>query len=54
MSDLIQAGSETTSHTLTWMLCYLTQYPEVQHKIHEELDSVVGSRAEVGLADKLK
>merc|ERR1719384_301834 len=40
--DLFLAGSETTSTTLTWAALYLVRYPEVQSRVQEELDQVVG------------
>ena len=40
--DLFLAGSETTSTTLTWAALYLVRYPEVQSRVQEELDRVVG------------
>lgn len=36
------AGTETTSSTLSFVIFYLIKYPEVQTKIHVELDRVVG------------
>lgn len=36
------AGSETTSSSLLFVIVYLIKYPEVQHKIHSELDRVLG------------
>ncbi|XP_035667220.1 cytochrome P450 2J6-like [Branchiostoma floridae] len=42
ISDLFVAGSETTSTTLRWALLYMVLYPEVQQKVQEEIDSVVG------------
>ncbi|XP_067004255.2 methyl farnesoate epoxidase isoform X2 [Anabrus simplex] len=40
--DLFMAGSETTSNTMEYAILYMLLYPEVQRKIHEELDAVVG------------
>ena len=40
--DLFLAGSETTSTTLTWAVLYMVRYPEVQARVQQELDSVVG------------
>ena len=40
--DLFLAGSETTSTTLTWAVLYMVRYPEVQARLQQELDSVVG------------
>jgi cytochrome P450 len=44
MSDMFLAGSDTTSTTLNWVIVYLMNYPEVQKKLYEEIDGVVGSR----------
>ena len=48
--DLIGAGSETSSTTLTWSLMYLALHPEVQEKCFKEIDNHLGI-ADVGLAD---
>jgi cytochrome P450 len=37
------AGHETTSNALTWTFYLLSQYPDVEKKLHEEIDSVLGS-----------
>ncbi|XP_066275180.1 cytochrome P450 2U1-like [Branchiostoma lanceolatum] len=41
-ADLFVAGSDTTINTLLWSLLYMTLNPDIQDKIHEELDAVVG------------
>jgi cytochrome P450 len=38
------AGHETTSGTLTWTWYLLSQYPEVEAKLHAELQTVLGGR----------
>ena len=38
------AGHETTSNALTWTWYLLSQHPEVETKLHEEIDAVLGSR----------
>jgi len=38
------AGHETTANALTWTWYLLSQHPEVQAKLHEELDTVLGDR----------
>ncbi|KAJ5682289.1 hypothetical protein N7462_005454 [Penicillium macrosclerotiorum] len=41
--SLIEAGAESTSAAMNSCILYLSGYPEVQQRAHEELDSVVGS-----------
>lgn len=41
---LFVAGHETTSNALTWTLYLLSQHPEIQAKLHEELDSILLNR----------
>ena len=38
------AGHETTAVTLTWAFYVLSQHPDVEAKLHEELDRVLGGR----------
>lgn len=40
--DLFAAGMETTATTCYTFICYMINYPEVQAKIHEEIDTVIG------------
>lgn len=39
------AGYETIANALTWTWYLLSQHPEIEAKMHEELDSVLGGRA---------
>ena len=41
---LFMAGHETTANSLTWTWYLLSQVPEVEAKLHQELDSVLGGR----------
>ena len=36
------AGHETTANALTWTFYLLSQNPDIERKLHEEIDSVVG------------
>lgn len=39
------AGHETTANALTWTFYLLAEHPEVEAKLHDELDRVLGGRA---------
>ncbi len=41
---LLLAGHETTALNLSWTWYLLAQYPDVEKKLHAELDAVLGSR----------
>jgi cytochrome P450 len=40
--DLYGAGSGTTAATLAWLILYLLKHPEIQDRLHKELDEVTG------------
>ena len=42
VSDLLGAGTETTTSTLRWALVYMVRQPEVQQKVQQEIDDVIG------------
>jgi len=44
MLGFLLAGQETTSTLLLWTIVSLTEHPEVQQKIFEELDRELGTR----------
>uniref|UniRef100_A0A673C6J1 Cytochrome P450, family 1, subfamily C, polypeptide 1 n=1 Tax=Sphaeramia orbicularis TaxID=375764 RepID=A0A673C6J1_9TELE len=42
VTDLIGAGQDTVSTLMQWMLLLLVKYPDVQAKLHNLIDKVVG------------
>lgn len=46
VSDLFVAGSETTASTLLWLILYMVTYPDVQDRVHQELDDVLKMEAQ--------
>lgn len=48
------AGTETTTDTLLWAIVYMLNYPEIQKKIQEELDKVIGFERNPAWNDRLR
>ncbi|GFU18264.1 cytochrome P450 4c3 [Nephila pilipes] len=46
MNTFMLAGSDTTAQSMTWALYLVGLYPEIQAKVHEEIDSIFGSDTE--------
>jgi cytochrome P450 len=42
---LFLAGHETTSNALTWTWHLLSQHPDVERRLHQEIDTVLGDRS---------
>ncbi|KAM6207063.1 LOW QUALITY PROTEIN: cytochrome P450 2K1-like [Sarcoramphus papa] len=43
VSNLFTAGVETISTTLNWSFLLMLKYPEIQRKVQEEIEQVIGS-----------
>lgn len=52
--DIFQAGVETTSNTITFGIIYMLYNLNVQKKIREELDRIVGTQRFPNLNDRLQ
>lgn len=50
--DLFQAGSETTSNTLSFGIIYMLKNPDIQKKVRMELDNTVGFNRQPLLCDR--
>ncbi|CAF4578993.1 unnamed protein product [Rotaria socialis] len=42
VQDLFVAGTETISNTLNWAIFYIVAHSDVQEKVHEEIDRLIG------------
>ena len=47
--ELFVAGTETTAFSIVWFILYMIRFPEVQRKIQEEIDDVIGLGTTAGL-----
>jgi cytochrome P450 len=52
LRDMLSAGEDTSSTTIQWVLLSLANHPEVQMKLHEEVDAVVGADRLPSLEDE--
>ncbi|XP_018429095.1 PREDICTED: cytochrome P450 2F2-like, partial [Nanorana parkeri] len=43
VSDLFVAGMETTTTTMRWAILLMMKYPEIQKKVQNEIDSIIGT-----------
>ena len=40
--QLYGGGTETTSTALRWALLFMCLYPDIQQRVHEEIDKTIG------------
>lgn len=51
---MVQAGTESTGKTIKFILLYVSMNKQIQDKIHEEIDQIVGRTRYPQLQDKPK
>ena len=49
LNDLVGAGFDTL---MNWLILYMIVFPEVQKRVHEEIDAVIGSSRRIEIADR--
>ncbi|XP_052617551.1 cytochrome P450 1A2 [Peromyscus californicus insignis] len=54
VNDLFGAGFDTVTTAISWSLLLLVTHPNVQRKIHKELDTVIGRDRQPRLSDRLQ
>lgn len=52
--DIIFGGTDTTATTNEWLIYFMINYPDVQRKVHAELDAVIGTDRLPTLQDRPK
>ncbi|KAM8947104.1 cytochrome P450 2F3-like [Pelodytes ibericus] len=52
--NLFIAGTETTASTIRWALRFMLAYPDIQKKIHNEIDLVLGSDKCPSMEDRVR
>uniref|UniRef100_A0A7M4EZ36 Cytochrome P450 2J5-like n=1 Tax=Crocodylus porosus TaxID=8502 RepID=A0A7M4EZ36_CROPO len=53
ITDLFIAGSDTTTISLLWAILYMMAHPEIQERVQEELDTIIGSSREIRYEDRM-
>lgn len=51
MNDLFSAGLETVTSTIEWSVLFLMKHPEIQAKVYEEVQTVIGDERTPQLDD---
>uniref|UniRef100_A0A4W3IVZ0 Cytochrome P450, family 2, subfamily K, polypeptide 8 n=1 Tax=Callorhinchus milii TaxID=7868 RepID=A0A4W3IVZ0_CALMI len=52
VTNLFAAGTDTSSSTLRWGILLMVKYPEIQGKVQEEIESVIGSERSPRMEDR--
>ncbi|XP_070556175.1 cytochrome P450 2U1-like [Ptychodera flava] len=54
VADIFGGGIDTTIQTMIWCVAYLVNYPDVQAKVHKEIDDIIERDRLPLLSDKAK
>ncbi|XP_040608618.1 cytochrome P450 2D28 isoform X3 [Mesocricetus auratus] len=54
VNDLFIAGTVSTSTTLSWALLFMIQYPDVQRRVQQEIDDILGPGRSPEMADQAR
>ncbi|XP_044128621.1 cytochrome P450 2J6-like [Bufo gargarizans] len=52
VADLFTAGTESTATSLQWAILFMLAYPDIQEKIHKELDEVLHDSSAITYEDR--
>lgn len=52
VNDLFGAGFDTITTAVSWCVMYLVYYPDIQKKLHEEIDETIGKDRSPRITDK--
>ena len=52
--DLLIAGTDTSAQTVNWFLLIMANRPEIQARVHDELDAVIGRDALPAVDDRTR
>ncbi|PRD26296.1 UNVERIFIED_CONTAM: Cytochrome P450 2D20 [Trichonephila clavipes] len=52
LQALFIGASDTTKTSLTWLLLAMATYLDVQSKVHEEIDAVLGKERKIDWSDR--
>ncbi|XP_074646421.1 cytochrome P450 2U1-like [Tubulanus polymorphus] len=44
ISDGFSAGVDTSTHSLNWLFYFMAKHPDIQDRVHKEIDGVIGNR----------
>lgn len=54
MGEMLSAGSETTATTILWIILYLVVHPDIQEKLQDDIDEILGKEQKPSLGDREK